>query len=136
MMLLSLFLSWVPLQAADTAWDDLIGISWSIYLQKKQFSCVVPEKTILETPKWDPEAAPPPVSIPTAIKLARGWLAKALPTAHEWKVERIECAQYGTTGRWFYEVTISSGSLNHKEDDYPRIPVLMNGQLGVIKSVR
>jgi hypothetical protein len=131
--LISLLMALVPGQGADTNPDNWTGVMWGLNVKGKNYSCHVLERELATTPKWNPETEAPPVSAATAIKLARGRLSELFPSIMDWQVARIELALY-RSDRWYYAVEFESNRANPDGSTVAKIPVLMNGKLGLIES--
>jgi hypothetical protein len=128
---LFLSLSSTPFHAADPdPRDRLIGTSWGMFIQGKDYVCHVSDVDLRTTPKWDPEAEAPPVSIQTAVKVARDRLAELFPSIQHWRLREVMFSYAARPDRWYYEVRFNS--LNPEKEDHARIPVLMNGKVGSI----
>jgi hypothetical protein len=129
---LILLIAYASAEGAETNPDNWTGIMWGLNVKGKNYTCRVLERELATTPKWNPETEVPPVSTANAIKLARARLSELFPTIMDWRLTRIELASY-RSDRWYYGIEFESDRTSPDGPTVARVPVLMNGKLGLIE---
>jgi len=68
----------------------------------------LPDDKIAQTPKWDPEIAPPPFTIAEAIAAAKAWATEEYHQFDKVEVRQIEINDLGfrRKGSWYYIISL------------------------------
>lgn len=77
--------------------------SGSIFYGGNAYSHNISDEDLVNTPSWNPEKGDPPVSLRTAVQIARVNLSRFVKKADGFDVEKIELRQMGIE-KWLYEV--------------------------------